>query len=826
MKYLSLLLLLFSSLSFAAPFHGLVKSFRQPNGQSIDVKLFGTELYLRAEGMDGYTLVRDSNSKWICYAQLSRDGIKLKSTGRKYLGLAGKPETWQTWTDIPKHLDIPGTEKEKTIEQNAAAISGGDRQHLRHASGGNATFGTPIHPVEGQIKGLCILIDFSDEPATLPQSEFVSFCNDLSYNNFGNNGSLRTYFRDVSKGKVDYTNIVVGFYRAPRRFSYYDSLPYAQGAQCILKMALEKLDSSGFDFSTLSINPEDNTIMAINLMYTGEPPVWAQGMWHHKGYLNNFTSSSGIKSGDYNCSPANDPLGIGVVAHENGHMIGKWPDTYKYNSDTGPDGIGAFDLMCWYGSANNPVPPNPLFRLNAGWGKRFDISDINGQINDTSELGNVRYFRNENDSMEFYLLEARRQLGRSQSIPDEGLTIWRINRNGNNQTTNHEVNLVPANNNFTNQDNACFRAGFRPNFHNTTTPSSKLGNGDPSGMRITTISSPGEVMSYNAGPGTGVSVLKLFYIGVISDGNNNGMLEPGENFTVGLKVKNTGTVASGNLVATCQRISPNQLMVNLINPNIPLSPVAVAQEQNLNFEAQIAATAEVGKEITLRFQIAEGGNTVFITRKFLIGTFHNMVLGSDSLCNTLFFDPGGLFTYPDNTTMTQVIYPKLPNHKVQVNFMQFDLEESPNCQYDFLRIFNGTTTNAPLLGTFCGNNSPGTITSTHSSGALTFRFRADEGVSGEGWMAVINCLSVTEVQQTENNLEFFAYPNPMQDFLYFPSSEKIKSVLLFDAVGKLLHSQKSEEANQRMEVSHLAPGLYWLQVKTSWGIKTQKMLKK
>ena len=55
--------------------------FKQPDGSFVDVKLFGTEYYMRGEGLDNYTLVRDDQTQQICYARLSEDGNKLLSTG-------------------------------------------------------------------------------------------------------------------------------------------------------------------------------------------------------------------------------------------------------------------------------------------------------------------------------------------------------------------------------------------------------------------------------------------------------------------------------------------------------------------------------------------------------------------------------------------------------------------------------------------------------------------------------------------------------------------------------------------------------------------------
>jgi M6 family metalloprotease-like protein len=627
----------------------------------------------------------------------------------------------------------------------------------------------------------------------------------------------------VSKGKVDYTNQVAGFFRAPNTFAYYDALPYAHGAQQLLTWALEKLDSAGFDFSSLSLNSENNSIMAINLMYTGEPPTWAQGMWFHKGYLNTFTSSSGIKAGDYNCSPAKAPLGIGVVAHENGHMIGKWPDTYKYNQNTGPDGIGAFDLMCWYGSSQNPVPPNPLFRLNAGWGKNFDISNLSGQVTDTANLGNIRSFRNDNDTNEFYLLEAREEEGRSFYIPDRGLTIWRINRLGDNQTLNHEVTLIPAGNDVNNMTNACFRAGFKPTFNQSTSPSSRWRNGDPSGLKLSNISTPGSTMTYNAGQGTNAAILKLLYKGISYDDNGNGQIEPGETIRFEMKVLNTGGNPSGAVSVSCTGIAPFTNYYTISNPaqNFPI--LNSGQEFTMEFQIQVISSAVAGNQITLRFQVQENGNTLYVTRKFLVGSFLNMVSGIDSLCNYLYFDPGGLNPYTNNTFITQTLYPKNPASALKAEFLSFDLESEANCQYDFLQVFNGPTPSFPQFGKFCGTNSPGTIVSTHPGGALTFRFKADEGVTGDGWLARITCVPFTETSGRDPAADWQPYPNPAGEEIFLPAFSVPVDVQLLDMRGRVCLRLKTEVGQLgKLPVTGLEGGLYLLKASAA---SMQKIMK-
>jgi len=805
------LIILFSLHLTAAPWTGQIKKMKQPDGTLVDVRLFGTEFYMRAESVDGYTLIREQKSKWICYAQVSIEGSELLSTSVHYLGEAINPNKIDLLKAIVPHLDISEWARTKKIKENSLALSGGIVAHLEQPGHPHA-HGTPIIPLSGEIKGLTLLIDFSDEPTSLPVSEFEAFCNSLTYTSFGNKGSLRSYYKDISGNKLDYTNAVFGFYRAPHTFAHYDSLPIGTGAHQILDEALHWLENQGFDFSTLTLN-DDNTIQAINMMYTGEPPVWAQGMWHHKGTYTGFVSASSIGSKDYNCSPANSPLGIGVVAHENGHMIGKWPDTYKYGTDTGPDGIGAFDLMCWYGNDQNPVPPNPLFRSNAGWGKVIDVSNWNAVISDTANSSTTFQYRNPSDSSEFYLFEARQIIGRSQFIPDAGLTVWHIDRNGNNQSRHHEVKLVTASNDSAEVDQACFRLFYKSEFSAGTTPNSNWYNGDPSGLRLWSISQRRPVMTYNIGAGAPSSNLKMKYAGLSSDPNQNGFPEPGETLMVNWELKNVGQLSSGNLNLQISSIGTQASLVTIPNPIQQLDSMNVNEVATAVFPITISSSAQYGDEITLKLQVMDGSQSIFITKTIVLGILINMNEEEDSTCQALFFDPNGNRDYDNYSHLVKAIYPKGSTNKLRIQFTEFNLEAHANCVYDYLRIFNGPTQTSSIIGTWCGTDSPGTITSTHSTGALTFLFHSDDGVTKSGWKAKLSCFSPTGTGtiSAPGFPEF--YPNPSNKTVYsLPAAEDVM-VKMIDLGGREMGSY-SFSAGEKMEfdVSSKPPGIYSLRM--------------
>ena len=83
----------------------------------------------------------------------------------------------------------------------------------------------------GNYVGLCILIRFPDVADTISQQEVTNFCNLPGYSGFGNNGSVRDYFFDNSRGKLTYTNAVTQYYTAAHNRSYYTDPTISYGTR-------------------------------------------------------------------------------------------------------------------------------------------------------------------------------------------------------------------------------------------------------------------------------------------------------------------------------------------------------------------------------------------------------------------------------------------------------------------------------------------------------------------------------------------------------------------------------------------------------------------
>jgi hypothetical protein len=71
---------------------------------------------------------------------------------------------------------------------------------------------------------------------------------------------------------------------------------------------------------------------------------------------------------------------------------------------------------------------------------------------------------------------------------------------------------------------------------------------------------------------------------------------------------------------------------------------------------------------------------------------------------------------------------------IRATFSSFSTESG----FDYLRIYDGNSTSAALIGTYSGNTSPGTVTS--STGCLTFNFTSDGSNVASGWAASITCV--------------------------------------------------------------------------------------
>lgn len=125
-------------------------------------------------------------------------------------------------------------------------------------------------------------------------------------------------------------------------------------------------------------------------------------------------------------------------------------------------------------------------------------------------------------------------------------------------------------------------------------------------------------------------------------------------------------------------------------------------------------------------------SVLILTLSFNVSGQTAMSTGTVTLNNGTYTDPNGFSNYANSSNITQTICASSPGQCVTIQFLEFNLEAN----FDYLRIYNGSTTSpANLIATLTGNYLPTNFTST--SGCLTLIFTSDSNVSSSGWFANI-----------------------------------------------------------------------------------------
>ena len=182
---------------------------------------------------------------------------------------------------------------------------------------------------------------------------------------------------------------------------------------------------------------------------------------------------------------------------------------------------------------------------------------------------------------------------------------------------------------------------------------------------------------------------------------------------------------------------------------------AVSTEQNPIVTYNQAGTFDVRLTVTN----ADGESDMkYLPNYINVSESYNMQSGTITTCDAMFYDDGGPnAAYGNNKDLTITFLPDTEGGSIEVTFLSFETENN----YDFLYIYDGTSTSAPQIGSqHSGNDNPGTVTATNAQGALTFRFTSDSNVTKEGWTAHVSCIGITYDPIT---VEVTAEPTSIQE---------------------------------------------------------------
>lgn len=146
-------------------------------------------------------------------------------------------------------------------------------------------------------------------------------------------------------------------------------------------------------------------------------------------------------------------------------------------------------------------------------------------------------------------------------------------------------------------------------------------------------------------------------------------------------------------------------------------------------------------DVRLTVTNADGeSDTKYLPNYISVVEAYNMTNATVTTCDAMFYDDGGPNAdYTSNKDLVMTFMPATEGGIIEVEFQSFDTENN----YDFLYIYDGTSTSATQIGQYSGGDTPGTVTATNAAGALTFRFTSDSSVTKSGWAAHVYCLGVS-----------------------------------------------------------------------------------
>lgn len=495
---LFLLILLIGFVS-AVPANPAPFTLEQQDGTKFQARQVGDERNAWIETSDGYTIIQNSMEQWT-YAEKSSSG-SLKSTDK----IVGKDSP----QGIKKHIMA-------SIDSSPKTVSKSKRKNIEILFEKSS----PANLVEGVLGApdyspgtigteyiVVIPINFTNKNFATDKNQDYYW--DLLFNE-SNPGSLNSYYKEVSYGKLNLVGIITPIVNSSKTMEWYgrDGPPNTCGKidgknGCIYELAREAVYSADPYINYSQYDKDGNGwvdhIMVIHAGYDQAGTHIADDIWSHSWGISGVTQLDGVFIGSYIMLAETDP--IGIYAHEFGHDLGL-PDLY--NTQTGEYVVAYWDLMdggSWGGSPQGTKPVHI-----SSWGKAqlnwLSPKILNGSIlttnvnqlafnNDSYRLEDI-FLNKEN---EYFLVENRQKTGFDAGLPSSyntGLVIWHIdNKQGNNNGATKMVYPELAGGSLA---SAPFFSPSYTFFNSTSSPNTNTNSGNKTGVYAINIGSSSSSM--------------------------------------------------------------------------------------------------------------------------------------------------------------------------------------------------------------------------------------------------------------------------------------------------------------------------------------------
>lgn len=425
--------------------------FPQPQSDGTTVMLYtnGDGRLAFYTTADDQVVVRDSKGT-LCYAAYENGKLVPTSIVVHNVGERTAEEKAFVSSNTLKPTDQPLLEMlapQPFFTENTNRLQ---KSIIASTSDGLGKYGTrsmgPI-PSIGKITLPVIMVEFSDRKFQdyMTTDKFSRFMNAEGYHEDDDSqkGSVRDYFISQSRGMFEPTFDVVAKITLDKSYAYYGANKNGSkdvNVRTMLSEAITKATAEGVDFSKYNV---DGKIPNVIILYAGygeatggdENTIWPHASEYVGGKIGNNEFASYFVGNELYGASGNRIMGMGVMVHELGHVLGL-PDFYEtqytYQDEDNPMGFwSVMDCGEYYpgSTAYAPVGYNAYERSYMGW---LDIRELNNE--EAVKLSTVKdtdgeyavLLRNPLDTKEYFILENRSDDTWFPSSLGTGLLVTRI----------------------------------------------------------------------------------------------------------------------------------------------------------------------------------------------------------------------------------------------------------------------------------------------------------------------------------------------------------------------------------------------------------------
>ena len=227
---------------------------------------------------------------------------------------------------------------------------------------------------------------------------------------------------------------------------------------------------------------------------------------------------------------------------------------------------------------------------------------------------------------------------------------------------------------------------------------------------------------------------------ILDDGpGGNDSLDPGETVRLYTEIHNEGHAAVNNITGMLD-IENKKDYLFIEDGEAKTGPIAANSTDTVMFRISAHAYAPEGVPVYCNISATGGSRGQYQAsgrKRIILGepaAYKISEADTIPVWYGLFYDSGGPGgNYSNDEDYKTTFIPEKNNHYLKVSFRSFDVESD----FDTMWVYDGASTEAPLIGEYDSKNKPEVITAKGPSGALTFEFRSDQSITRTGWEAEI-----------------------------------------------------------------------------------------